>query len=47
MPAIQVVLRSQVALAAKGNGPAQRTVIEAIQAIERRSRLTLRPRNVL
>jgi hypothetical protein len=35
LPAIQAVLRSQVALAAKGNGPAQRTVIEAIQAIER------------
>jgi hypothetical protein len=35
LPAIQAVLRSQVALAAKGNGLAQRTVIEAIQAIER------------
>ena len=35
LPAIQAVLRSQVALAAKGNGPAQRTVIETIQAIER------------
>ena len=35
LPAIQAVLRSQVALAAKGNGPAQRTVIEAVQAIER------------
>jgi hypothetical protein len=35
LPAIQAVLRSQVALAAKGNGPAQRALIEAIQAIER------------
>ena len=35
MPAIQAVLRSQVALAAKGNGPAQRSVIEGTQAIER------------
>ena len=35
LPAIQAVLRSQVALAARGNGPAQRTVIEAIHAIER------------
>ena len=34
LPAIQA-LRSQVALATKGNGLAQRTVIEAIQAIER------------
>jgi hypothetical protein len=35
MPAIQAVLRSQVALAAKGNGPAQRALIEVIQTIER------------
>jgi hypothetical protein len=28
------VLRSQIAKAAKGNGPAQRAVIEAVQAIE-------------
>jgi hypothetical protein len=28
------VLRSQVALAAKGNGPAQRALFDAIQAIE-------------
>src|SRR3954453_20777953 len=34
LPAIQAVMRSQVALAAKGNGPAQRTVIQTIQAIE-------------
>jgi hypothetical protein len=34
LPAIQVVLRSQIAKAAKGNGPAQRAVIEAVQAIE-------------
>jgi Family of unknown function (DUF5681) len=37
MPAIQAVLRSQIALAAKGNGPAQRALIEVIQAIERES----------
>ena len=35
LPAIQAILRSQIALAAKGNGPAQRSVIEAVQAIER------------
>jgi hypothetical protein len=35
LPAIQAILRSQVALAAKGNGPAQRTFIQKIQAIER------------
>jgi hypothetical protein len=35
LPAIQVVVRSQVALAAKGNGPAQRALIEGIQEIER------------
>jgi hypothetical protein len=37
LPAIQAILRSQIALAAKGNGPAQRTVIEGVQAIERES----------
>jgi hypothetical protein len=35
LPAIQAVLRSMVAVAAKGNGPAQRLLIEVIQAIER------------
>ena len=35
LPAIQAVLRSLVALAAKGNGPAQRTLFETVQAIER------------
>lgn len=35
MPAIQVVMRSLVTLAAKGNGPAQRACIEMVQAIER------------
>ena len=35
LPAIQAIVRSQIALAAKGNGPAQRSVIEAVQAIER------------
>jgi uncharacterized protein with PhoU and TrkA domain len=34
MPAIQVVLRNQVALAAKGNGPSQRALIEMVQTIE-------------
>ena len=34
LPAIQAILRGQLALAAKGNGPAQRAVIEAIRAIE-------------
>jgi hypothetical protein len=35
MPAIHAVLRGPVALADKGNGPAQRTLIETVQAIER------------
>jgi Family of unknown function (DUF5681) len=35
LPALQAILRCQVALAVKGNGPAQRAVIEAVQAIER------------
>jgi hypothetical protein len=35
LPAIQAVLRSQVALAAKGNGRAQRALIETVQVIER------------
>jgi len=35
LPAIQAILRAQVANAAKGNGPAQRAVIEVVQAIER------------
>ena len=35
LPALQAILRSQVALAAKGSGPAQRAVIDAVQAIER------------
>ncbi len=34
LPAIQAVLRSQVALAVKGNGPAQRAVIATVQAVE-------------
>jgi hypothetical protein len=34
LPAIQAVLRSQVALGAKGNGSAQRALIAAVQAIE-------------
>lgn len=35
LPAIQVVLRSQVALAAGGNGPAQRALFETAYAIEK------------
>jgi hypothetical protein len=34
LPAIQAILRRQIALAAKGNGPAQRAVIAAVLAIE-------------
>ena len=35
MPAIQAVHRSQIALAAKRNGPAQRAVFRVVQAIEK------------
>ena len=35
MPAVQAVHRSQIALAAKGNGPAQRAVLRIVQAIEK------------
>jgi Family of unknown function (DUF5681) len=35
IPALQAIWRRQVALAANGNGPAQRAVIEMVQAIER------------
>ena len=34
MPAIQAVMRRQIALAMKGNGPAQRAVIAAVEGIE-------------
>jgi Family of unknown function (DUF5681) len=34
LPAIQAILRGQIALAAKGNGAAQRAVIDKVQAIE-------------
>jgi hypothetical protein len=34
VPALQAVLRSQIALAIKGNGAAQRAVLAAVQAIE-------------
>ena len=34
MPALQAVVRSQIALAAKGNGPAQRSVIRGVAAAE-------------
>jgi hypothetical protein len=36
VPALQAILRSQVALAIKGNGPAQRAVLAAVNAIEDR-----------
>jgi Family of unknown function (DUF5681) len=42
LPAIQAVLRSMVAIAAKGNGPVQRFLIEAIQAIERENAVPTR-----
>ena len=35
MPPVQAVHRSQIALAAKGNGPAQRAVLRVVQAIEK------------
>jgi hypothetical protein len=35
MPAIQAVLRSKVALAAKGNGPAQRALFEIARVLEK------------
>jgi uncharacterized protein DUF5681 len=34
MPAIQAVIRAQLALAAEGNGPAQRAVLKMVQEIE-------------
>ena len=34
LPAIQAIMRAQLALAAKGNGPAQRAIIAAIEAFE-------------
>jgi hypothetical protein len=34
IPALQAVLRSQIALAAKGNGPAQCAVVKTVQEIE-------------
>jgi Family of unknown function (DUF5681) len=37
VPALQAVFRGMVALAAKGNGPAQRILIETVQAIERKT----------
>jgi hypothetical protein len=39
VPALQAVLRSQIALAIKGNGPAQRAVLAAVQAIEEDERI--------
>lgn len=35
IPALQAILRSQVALAAKGNGPAQRALVKTVKEIER------------
>jgi hypothetical protein len=34
VPALQAVLRSQIALAIRGNGPAQRAILAAVQQIE-------------
>jgi hypothetical protein len=34
LPALQAILRSQISLAANGNGPAQRAVIAAVQVVE-------------
>jgi hypothetical protein len=34
VPALQAILRSQVAFAIKGNGPAQRAVLAAVNGIE-------------
>ncbi len=39
IPALQAVLRSQIALAAKGNGPAQRAVVKTVQEIEAEARV--------
>jgi len=36
LPALQAAVRSQLALAAKGNGPAQRAIIAMVEAIEDR-----------
>jgi hypothetical protein len=38
MPALQAVLRSQIASAAKGNGPAQRAMVKTVQDIEAEAR---------
>jgi hypothetical protein len=38
MPALQAVIRSQIACAAKGNVPAQRAVVKIIQDIEAETR---------
>jgi hypothetical protein len=40
MPALQAVLRSQIASAAKGNGAAQRAVVKTVQDLEAEARLT-------
>jgi hypothetical protein len=44
-PAIQAILRRQVALAARGNGPAQRAVIAAVLAIEEEQALAAADQN--
>lgn len=43
IPALQAILRSQVALAAKGNGPAQRAFVKMVEAFERELALQERP----
>ena len=38
MPALQAVIRSSIALAAKGNGPAQRAVLATVRQMESEDR---------
>jgi Family of unknown function (DUF5681) len=38
LPAIQAMMRNQLALAVKGNGPAQRAMLAAIDALEKETR---------
>jgi len=45
LPALQVVLRSQVATAVKGSGPAQRDIIQRVQGIEQEHAASSAPNN--
>jgi hypothetical protein len=40
LPAVRAIVRCQLALAAKGNGPAQRAFLAAVQAIEQENAAT-------